>query len=106
MINRIHFHHPAAHLSVHHTLATFTGRPRPAPIPFPLLSSVAGVPVGVLAPSLPRIALLVHRAVVVVMVVVVLAVFGAAAISVPISVAIPVLGWDVARLGSCAQVCP
>lgn len=102
MINRIHFHHPVAHLSVHHALTTFTGRPRPAPIPFPLLPSVAGVPVRVLAPSLPCIALLVHRAVVVVMVVVVLAIFGPAAIS----VAIPVLGWDVARLGSCAQVCP
>lgn len=82
---------------MHHALATFAGRPRPAPIPFPLLPSVVGVPVRVLAPSLRSVALFVHRAVVVVMVVVVLAVFGPAAI--------PVLGLYVAGLGSGAQVC-
>lgn len=48
--------------------------------------SVAGVPVCVLAPSLCYIALLVHRAVVVVVMVVVLTVFRAAAISVTILV--------------------
>ena len=48
--------------------------------------SVAGVPMSILAPSLCYIALLVHRAVVVVMMVVVLAVFGPATISVTILV--------------------
>lgn len=50
--------------------------------------------------TIRHVALLVHRAMVVVMVVVVLAVFGAAAISVPILV----FGRKVARLGGSAQV--
>lgn len=48
--------------------------------------SVTGVPVSILAPSLCYIALLVHRAMVVVMMVVVLTVFGPSAISVTILV--------------------
>lgn len=56
---------------------------------------------GVLGPPLCYIALLVHRAVVVVMVVVVFAVFGAAAVS----VAVLVFGREVTRLGGRAQVC-
>lgn len=73
-----------------HELATLAGRSRPTPVPFSLLLtvvlSVTGVPVSVLAPSLRCIALLVYRAMVVVMVVVVLTVFGPAAISVTILV--------------------
>lgn len=63
--------------------------------------SVTGVPVSILASSLCGVALLLYRAMVVVMVVVVLAVFGPAAVSVPI----PIFGGDVTRLGGCAQVC-
>lgn len=48
--------------------------------------SVAGVPVSILATPLCYIALLVHRAMVVVMVVVVLTVFGPSTISVTILV--------------------
>lgn len=54
--------------------------------------SVTGVPVAILAPTLGCIALLVYRAMVVVMVVVVLTVFGPSAISVTILV----FGRDVA----------
>lgn len=80
--------HPDAHLSVRHAVAALAGRARPTPIPLPLLLAVvlpvAGVPVSVV--PLGRIALLVHRPVVVVVVVVVLAVFGPAPVPVPVPV--------------------
>lgn len=69
-----------------HAIATLAGRSRPAPVPFSLPVTVARVPVDVFAPSFCYIALLVHRAVVMVMMVVVLTVFGTAAIPVSILV--------------------